>query len=87
MSQPAGAAGHEAVLFRGADGSLWFMRDDSNKPVKLDQATTDQINQLTANLYLQKRFTYPLPPTVIAVLDAKYPPIQPDGVIHHVATP
>jgi len=86
MNQPAGTTGHQGVLVRGADGSLWFMRDDWNAPKRLDQATTDKINQLTANLYQQKQFTYPLPQVVIDVLDGKYPPIQPDGVIHHVAT-
>jgi hypothetical protein len=85
MSPPGGAAGHRGILFRGADGSLWFIRDDSTAPVQLDPALANQINTL---LGPQSKWTNPpLSPAVIALLDPQFGPlVQPDGVIHHCAT-
>jgi hypothetical protein len=79
---PGGAAAHHGILFRGADGSLWFIRDDAKAPVKLDQAMTTQINQLLGS---QSQWVNPpLSPAVIAILEARFGLlIQPDGVIHH----
>ena len=82
MSQPRRKTGHRAILFRGADGSLWFMRDDSNRPVKLDAATTARINQILGPSSGRTFFRSRINRAVIALLNAKYGPIQPDGVIH-----
>jgi hypothetical protein len=86
MKQHGGDEGHLGFLLRGANGSLWFMRDDSNGPEKVDHETTEQINQLMGRLQENQLLTYPLSPAVIALLNAKYGPIQPDGVIHGCAT-
>jgi hypothetical protein len=86
-TQPVGGAGHNAILFRGANGSLWFMRDDANAPVKVDRSTTAQINAAMGPLPPGQWITSTLNPAVIAILNTKYGPIQPDGVIHGVAGP
>lgn len=85
MNQPGGGAGHKGILFRGADGSLYFIRDDANKPVKLSPAMTAQINAL---LGAQSQWVNPpLTPAVMTILNTKFGPlIQPDGVVHHGAT-
>jgi len=82
-NQPPGEAGHRGILFRGANDDLWFMRDDSNAPVNLDQAMTNEINQVLGS---ETRWVnLPLAP-VIAILNKQFSPlIQPDGVIHHRA--
>jgi hypothetical protein len=80
MSQQGRKAGHRGILFRGANGSLWFMRDDSNGPVKLDKATTGRIDKIIGSK--RRFFNSRLSRAVIAILNAMYGPIQPDGVIH-----
>ena len=82
MSQSGRPAGHRALLFRGADGSLWFMRDDATKPVKLDKAMTARINQILGPSSGRTFFRSRISRAAIAILNAKYGPIQPDGVIH-----
>jgi hypothetical protein len=77
---------HLGILLRGANGSLWFMRDDSNRPEKVDKETADKINGLMGPEYQEKLISFPLSKAVIALLNAKYGPIQPDGVIHGCAT-
>jgi hypothetical protein len=64
------------------------MRDDSNGPEKVDHETTEKIDELMGRRYQEKAqlLTYPLSPAVIGLLNAKYGPIQPDGVIHGCAT-
>jgi hypothetical protein len=86
MKQHGGEEGHLGFLLRGANGSLWFMRDDSNGPEKVDDETTEQINELMGKLQENELLTYPLSPAVIGLLNAKYGPIQPHGVIHGCAT-
>jgi hypothetical protein len=84
INQPAPGVGHQGVLFRGANGSLWFLRDDANAPVKLNAAMTKQI---TAILCAQSQWQNPpVGPPVIAILDPQFGPLEPDGVIHHCAT-
>lgn len=86
MKHHGGDAGHLGFLLRGANGSLWFMRDDSNGPKEVDPKTAEQLNDLMAKQYKEQLLTYPLSPAVIAVLDTAYGPIQPDGVVHGCAT-
>jgi hypothetical protein len=86
MKQQGGDSGHLGILLRGADGSLWFMRDDSNGPEKVDEDTAEQINRLMGRKYEEKLVSYPLSDAVIGILNAAYGPIQPHGVIHGCAT-
>lgn len=86
MKQHGGEAGHLGFLLRGASGDLWFMRDDSNGPEKVDKETADRINDLLGNEYAATVLSYPLNPAVIGLLNATYGPIQPHGVIHGCAT-
>jgi hypothetical protein len=87
MSQQGGVKRHRGILFRGANGSLWFIRDDWDAPKQLDPATKTTIEPL---LGPQSQWSNPpLSRAAINVLDQdpQYGPIVlPDGVIHHCAT-
>ena len=87
MSQQGGVRRHRGILFRGATGKLFFIRDDWNEPQELDPATKNTIAPL---LGTQTKWSNPpLSRAAINVLDQdpQYGPIvQPDGVIHHCAT-
>jgi hypothetical protein len=85
MSKPGSGAEHRGLLFRGADGSLWFMRDDSNKPEKLDRKTTDRINELLRNVGQRRKVTYALPRAVIDLLNDRFGQLQSNGVIHQIS--
>ncbi len=86
MKQHGGEEGHIGFLLRGVHGDLWFMRDDSDGPEKVDKETADRIKDLMGNQYADKLLSYPLTPAVIGLLNVAYGPIQPDGVIHGCAT-
>jgi hypothetical protein len=86
MKQHGGETGHLGFLLRGASGDLWFMRDDSKQPDKVDKELADRINDLMGKQYEDKVLSYPLSPAVIGLLNTAYGPIQPDGVIHGCAT-
>jgi hypothetical protein len=81
-----GGEGHLGFLLQGATGDLWFMRDDSRGPERVDKETAERIKGLMGKEYQEKLLSYPLDPAVISLLSAKYGPIQPDGVIHGCAT-
>jgi hypothetical protein len=86
MKQKGGDAGHLGILLQGANGSLWFMRDDSNGPTRVPEETADRIKGLLGKEYQDKLLSYPLSSAVIGLLNVAYGPIQPDGVIHGCAT-
>jgi hypothetical protein len=86
MKQKGGGAGHLGILLQGANGSLWFMRDDSNGPARVEKETAARIKGLLGKEYEDKLLSYPLSSAVIGLLNAAYGPIQPDGVIHGCAT-
>jgi hypothetical protein len=86
MKQKGGGAGHLGILLQGANGSLWFMRDDSNGPERVPKKTAERIKGLLGKGYADKLLSYPLSSAVIAALNVAYGPIQPDGVIHGCAT-
>jgi hypothetical protein len=46
MAQPRGKKGRGGLLIRGADGSLWFMSDDANEPVKVKDDLAKRIDGL-----------------------------------------
>jgi hypothetical protein len=80
---PAGVEGHRGVLLRGSNGDLWFMRDDSKAPDKLNPAMTTEVNAAIGAA--SDWINLPSGP-VITILAKKYGPlVQPDGVIHHCA--
>jgi hypothetical protein len=81
-----GGKGHLGILLRGATGQLWFMRDDSKGPEKVDKETAARINDLMGKEYEELLISYPLSNAVIGLLNEKYGPIQPHGVIHGCAT-
>jgi len=85
MSPKATAVKHKGILFRGANGSLWFMRDDYNAPVRLDKATTAEIDKAMGRKPPIGWLNTKLSRNVIAILNRHYGPIQPDGVIHGCA--
>jgi hypothetical protein len=43
MAQHRGEEDHDGLLIQGADGSLWFMRDDAKKPVQLEEELANSI--------------------------------------------
>jgi len=46
MAQDKGAEEHDGLLIQGADGSLWFMRDDANAPVRVPEEVVRRIKEL-----------------------------------------
>lgn len=84
VSKPRSGAEHRGLLFRGADGSLWFMRDDSNKPEKVNRKTTKSINDLLLKVGRRRKVTYALPRAVIDLLK-RFGPLDSDGVIHQIS--
>ena len=46
MAQQRGEQGQGGLLIRGADGSLWLMRDDAAAPVKLEEDLAEKISGL-----------------------------------------
>jgi hypothetical protein len=86
MKQHGGEEGHLGFLLQGANGSLWFMRDDSDGPTRVPEDTADRIKGLLGKEYEDRLMSYPLSSTVIGLLNEAYGPIQPHGVIHGCAT-
>jgi hypothetical protein len=46
MAQSRGEQGQGGLLIRGADGSLWFMRNDAAAPVKLEPELAKEVTRL-----------------------------------------
>lgn len=44
MAQQRGEE-HGGLLIRGADGSLWFMRDDATEPVRLEDDVAKDLDR------------------------------------------
>jgi hypothetical protein len=83
MSESGGGVEHKGLLIRGADGGLWFMRDDSNAPEKVDEAMTNRINNVLQNIS-QKEGANVLPQAAIDILRERFGPFGKEGVIHQI---
>jgi hypothetical protein len=84
MSQSGGGAEHKGLLFRGADGSLWFIRDDANRPEKVPKGAADRINKHLQNVSQTRKVAYSVPQGVIDELNKKFGRLHKEGVIHQI---
>jgi hypothetical protein len=80
MAQERGQGQHDGFLIEGADGSLWFMRDDANAPVQLRGEVLRRISELLERE--PQRELSGLSPEVVKILAAEFGPIVPWGALH-----
>ncbi len=83
MASSSGSEQYGAILIRGANGHLWFMRSDSDEPRSIDDEELE--SQLSGIAQAQPEggegtFTFPLPADVKQRLERNVGPV-PWGVI------
>lgn len=80
MAEKSSETEHGGILIRGADGSLWFMRDDADAPVRVSSELSEKINSLlepeTAQL-----LSFPLNEEAVEALASEFGELSSWGAI------
>jgi len=74
---------HAGVLISGAEGQVWWLRDDDSAPRRIeDEDLAERVKEFAEGLGDQF-MTMPLPEELFRELDKAYGPLSPLGIFHY----
>ncbi len=74
---------HAGVLISGAEGQVWWLRDDDSAPRRIeDEDLNERVKEFAEGLGDQF-MTMPLPEELFRELDAAFGPLSPVGIFHY----
>jgi hypothetical protein len=81
VEERGGRERHGGILMHGADGSLWFMRDDDDAPRKLSAELTKRIHSLLEREPSGEQLSFPAGNEVVEALASEYHDLFPWGAM------
>jgi hypothetical protein len=66
---------HSGILYRGATGDVWFMRDDHAHPTKINHPGLEKLFSAHHTKPVPEEFGYDLPKDILDILNDLFGPL------------